>query len=86
MEDFGTKSKLRKSPSGGPFVTDNGNYIIDLETEEINNPADLEEEINQIPGVIENGIFTNLLDQLFVGHDSGCKVLNSKEDFLNFIK
>jgi len=41
----------------GPVITDNGNFIIDLKIN-ITNPHEMEERINNIPGVLENGIFT----------------------------
>ena len=41
------------------FITDNGNQIIDVHNLLIEVPFELEEKINNIPGVVENGIFTN---------------------------
>ena len=41
------------------FITDNGNQIIDVHNLPIEDPFDLEEKINNIPGVVENGIFSN---------------------------
>ncbi|MCK4246908.1 MAG: ribose 5-phosphate isomerase A [Methanomicrobia archaeon] len=41
----------------GPVITDNGNFIIDL-TFLVDNPEEKEKELNNIPGVVENGIFT----------------------------
>lgn len=43
------------------FVTDNGNIILDVFNLEINEPMALENRINQIPGVVENGLFANRL-------------------------
>lgn len=39
------------------FTTDNGNIIIDVHNWEISNPLELEQKLNNIPGVVENGIF-----------------------------
>jgi ribose 5-phosphate isomerase A len=50
------KPSLRMSKET-PFITDNGNFIIDLESE-IENPKEMEMLLNAIPGVLENGIFT----------------------------
>jgi ribose 5-phosphate isomerase A len=50
------KPSLRMSEET-PFITDNGNFIIDLESE-IENPKQMEMLLNAIPGVLENGIFT----------------------------
>lgn len=45
-----------------PFLTDNGNYIVDCAFSEINKPIKLEKELNMIPGVVENGLFTGRAD------------------------
>ena len=59
---------------GSAFVTDNGNYILDLDIPEISQPSDLETRFNQIPGVVENGIFAGLTSTLIVGTDQGAEV------------
>jgi len=41
------------------FITDNGNQIIDVHNFPIEVPFELEEKLNNIPGVVENGIFSN---------------------------
>ncbi|MFI4962485.1 MAG: ribose-5-phosphate isomerase RpiA [Legionellales bacterium] len=53
------------------FVTDNGNIILDVFNLTINEPMAMEDRINQIPGVIENGIFANRLADvvLIAGRD-----------------
>ena len=86
IESLGSETQLRKSTSGGPFVTDNGNYIIDADFGTIDNPAELGNKLNQVPGVIENGIFIDLLDRLFVGHENGCETAENKEEFLKILK
>ncbi len=51
----------------GPVVTDQGNLVIDVKFDSIENPADLEKEINNIPGVLENGLFVGVADIILVG-------------------
>ena len=52
----------------GPIVTDQGNLILDLTFRNgIDQPEVLERQINNIPGVLENGLFVNLTDQVLVG-------------------
>tara|TARA_Y100001968_G_scaffold249970_1_gene234920 strand:- start:578 stop:1288 length:711 start_codon:yes stop_codon:yes gene_type:complete len=52
----------------GPIVTDQGNLILDLTFKNgINQPELLEKQINNIPGVLENGLFVNLTDEVLVG-------------------
>lgn len=58
-----------------PFVTDNGMYILDAKFDHIFKPAQLERIINNIPGVIENGIFRNeKVQKVIVGTTEGVKV------------
>lgn len=54
-----------------PFVTDNGNYIIDCQFASIPSPAELHRAINGIPGVVENGLFIGLASQVIVGYKEG---------------
>jgi ribose 5-phosphate isomerase A len=79
------KPKLRMGPHGEPFVTDNGNYVLDVRFKRILRPEKLEERVNSIPGVVDNGLFVGLADVLLVGHEGGCTALKTKRDFLNFI-
>ena len=62
-------SNLRMATKkAGPVVTDQGNLILDvLFNDGIKNPKDLEISINNIPGVLENGLFVDLTDKVLVG-------------------
>ena len=52
----------------GPVVTDQGNLILDvLFKDGINDPKDIESSINNIPGVLENGLFVDITDKVLVG-------------------
>lgn len=58
------------------FVTDNGNFIIDVHGLQILNPVELEEKLNQIPGVVTNGLFARRsADVLLLGTQQGVRVL-----------
>ena len=58
------------------FVTDNGNYILDIHNLQITNPLELETRINQIPGVVTVGLFAHRsADVLIVGDDNGVRTL-----------
>jgi ribose 5-phosphate isomerase A len=52
------------------FLTDNGNVILDCKFEEIPDPARLEKQINELVGVVENGLFVGLAHVLCVGKKS----------------
>jgi ribose 5-phosphate isomerase A len=54
------------------FVTDNGHVILDVFNLDITNPVELEQKLNQIPGVVENGIFAHrTADVVIVGTMGG---------------
>tara|TARA_B100000212_G_scaffold75543_1_gene53452 strand:+ start:1619 stop:2329 length:711 start_codon:yes stop_codon:yes gene_type:complete len=69
LVDFGGEGNLRMAQKkAGPVVTDQGNLILDLTfSNGIDQPELLESQINNIPGVLENGLFTNLTDEVLVG-------------------
>ena len=69
LHDLGGKGNLRMAQKkAGPIVTDQGNLILDLSfSNGIDQPELLESQINNIPGVLENGLFVNLTDQVLVG-------------------
>ena len=77
LHDLGGKGNLRMAQKkAGPIVTDQGNLILDLSFRHgIDQPDLLESQINNIPGVLENGLFVNLTDQVLVG-----KVENDEVD------
>jgi ribose 5-phosphate isomerase A len=54
-----------------PFVTDEGNFILDLHLGRIGNPRQLSMVLNQIPGVVENGLFIDICDIVVIGHGDG---------------
>ncbi|MEO1404151.1 MAG: ribose-5-phosphate isomerase RpiA, partial [Cyanobacteria bacterium J06635_1] len=52
----------------GPIVSDNGNLIVDVKFDNgIDDPAGLEKTLNNIPGVLENGIFAGVTDEVLIG-------------------
>jgi len=70
IEGLGCISQLRKQ-GAQIYVTNNGNYILDCEFGEVNDPKKLSREINSIPGVVENGLFCDLTDLVIVGASGG---------------
>jgi ribose 5-phosphate isomerase A len=68
IEKLGGKTELRMGiRKAGPVVTDQGNLVIDVKFDSIDNPAELEQTLNNIPGVLENGLFVNVADVILVG-------------------
>ena len=54
-----------------PFITDEGNHILDLHLNRIGNPRQLAMVINQMPGVVENGLFIDICDAVVIGFGDG---------------
>lgn len=60
----------------GPVITDNGNFVLDAKFDRIDNSYELEIELNTIPGVVENGIFSGITDKVIVGFDTGIEIIS----------
>ncbi|BAZ37394.1 ribose 5-phosphate isomerase [Calothrix sp. NIES-4101] len=65
---LGGKPELRMGvKKAGPVITDQGNMVIDVRFNDIPDPVNLEKTLNNIPGVLENGIFVNCADIVLIG-------------------
>jgi ribose 5-phosphate isomerase A len=65
---LGGKPELRMGiRKAGPVITDQGNMVVDVTFDSIDNPAELEKTLNNIPGVLENGLFVGVTDVVLVG-------------------
>jgi ribose 5-phosphate isomerase A len=68
IEKLGGKPELRMGiRKAGPVITDQGNMVIDVKFDRIDDPAGLEKTLNNIPGVLENGLFVGVTDLVLVG-------------------
>ncbi|OKH35947.1 ribose 5-phosphate isomerase A [Calothrix sp. HK-06] len=68
LKKLGGKPELRMGvKKAGPVITDQGNMVIDVRFDDIPDPVNLEKTLNNIPGVLENGIFVNCADIVLVG-------------------
>ena len=76
LEDMGAMCEIRMAQrKDGPVITDNGNFVIDAKFEKIESPEHMEIDLNTIPGVVENGIFSQMVDKVIVGTPKGTKEL-----------
>lgn len=70
LRRLGAKPAIRMAKKeAGPFVTDNGNIIVDADFGEMAEPGTLDKRLNEIPGVVEHGLFTNMAHAVYVGTD-----------------
>jgi len=68
MQEKGGKPVLREAKGKvGPVVTDNGNFIVDVDFGHINAPKKLDSQLKSIPGIIETGLFVQMADIVYVG-------------------
>jgi ribose 5-phosphate isomerase A len=70
LDVLGRKTALRMN-GDAPFLTDQGNLILDLHLGRIANPRQLSLVMNQVPGVVENGLFIDICDIVVIGHGDG---------------
>lgn len=71
IKELGAEPKLRLSEASTPFLSDNGNHILDCTFPGIDYPAVLSKTIKLIPGVVESGLFIGLADILIIGKEDG---------------
>lgn len=70
MDVLGRQASLRMN-GDIPFITDEGNHILDLHLNRIGNPRQLAMVLNQMPGVVENGLFIDICDTVVIGYGDG---------------
>lgn len=73
LADLGLEQRpvLLRQRDGQPFVTDEGNLILDLALERIPDARALSAALNRIPGVVENGLFLGICDLALIGQSDG---------------
>ncbi len=68
LQKLGGKPEIRNAiKKDGPIITDQGNLVLDVKFDSLDNPEELEKTINNIPGVLNNGLFVGLADLVIVG-------------------
>ncbi len=82
LRGLGCRPFIREAvKKDGPVITDNGNFVVDCQFEEIPDPAALEAALAMIPGVVESGLFTRFAGNttFIVGTEKKCTVLTSAD-------
>jgi len=62
------------------FITDNNNYIVDLKMEKIEKPVDLDTKLKSYAGIVETGLFCNVVDTVITGVGNKVEVTNKKRE------
>ncbi|NSB15029.1 ribose-5-phosphate isomerase RpiA [Clostridium beijerinckii] len=76
LQDYSLNPKIRMKEEE-IFVTDNGNYIVDLHIGKPMNINDVYNKVNRITGVLETGLFINMCNRIIIGTNSGAKIINN---------
>jgi len=76
IETFGGRARLRAT-SAGPFITDNGNLILDASFDRVD--VELGRRLDEIPGVVGHGLFFGLAKAAIFGTRDGVQVLGEPE-------
>jgi ribose 5-phosphate isomerase A len=80
IKTLGGQPVLKNSKDGpGPFVTDNGNYVLNVDFGVIDNPSQLDRKLKSIHGIIETGLFLGMASTAYVGTRTGIRILKKGE-------
>jgi len=78
ISTLGAKVGVRQDSSGKAWVTDEGHLILDCHFGQISDPPALALKLEQIPGVVEHGLFIHMADVALVARESGVQELQSQ--------
>ena len=79
VADLGGKPTLRRGNQANPIVTDNGNFVVDVDFGPIEDAHALESRLKSIPGLVETGLFLGMTDRVYVGQRDGeVRILEAK--------
>jgi len=71
LRGIGLNGVVRRGMNNEPFLTDNGNLILDVTLEGHEQLAELTSQLNDIPGIIDHALFTREADTILIEHEDG---------------
>ncbi len=74
LSEMGFQPELRMSGKD-TFLTDGGHFIADIQTGMIQNPDELDQNLRKIPGIIENGLFLNLVNRVVAANNETAEII-----------
>ena len=76
LDEIGYNGSIKlRQYEGDIFVTDGGNFIYDISIGLVGEPYIIEQLLNSIPGVFENGLFINLTTKVIIGNETVADVI-----------
>ena len=76
VEALGCEPVLRTTESGDPYITDEQHYIIDCQFGPMDDPVAIANALKGTAGVVEHGLFIDMVYEAIVATDTGIEVLN----------
>jgi ribose 5-phosphate isomerase A len=76
IREVGGKPYLREVKNNVPYITDNGNFILDVDFGVIEDPLELNMKLKMIPGVVETGLFINMAHSAYIGAKTTVKKIS----------
>ena len=73
LEALGGKAELRFARDGSPFLTDQGNFIVDWNCGEMEDPSYFANQLSKRAGIVEHGLFIEIADDVIVSSLQGVK-------------
>lgn len=80
LATLGSKPVLRLAKDGKPFVTDNGNYVLDCNFGAMENPKEIAHHLDHVTGAVEHGLFLGIATQAIVCGAKGLQVLQRAKE------
>lgn len=77
MDAKGYKPSWRLDQNGNPVRTDSANFLIDLHPADITDPFTLGRELTSMVGVVEHGLFLNIVDTVVVGRQDDVEIFDA---------
>ncbi len=78
IASLGATPKLRTRPDGSPYLTDNGNPILDCSFGKIPDPPALARTLRDIPGIVEHGLFISLASIALIGREDSVQEIRAQ--------
>lgn len=78
LDDMGYQPQFRTNAKGGHVLTHADNYIIDLKMHSIEHPHELEQILNNLTGIVEHGLFLDMVNTVIIGEENGSKTYHAR--------
>jgi ribose 5-phosphate isomerase A len=82
LTEIGSKPQLRKGSDEMPFITDEGNYIVDSEFEIGTDPILISSLLNERAGIVEHGLFINMCKSVITIENGFAKIFEKSQEIL----